>query len=84
MTLTEYVNQKKPEFMPNVQLAENEINTHSSITIYKDTLTLVTVKGFEQFEYILKNGSGPLFSTDTHGNPTKLSCFSYNPITTPV
>lgn len=75
MNLTEYKNQKEPVRGNRVILNKLEYNNFGSVKVGVDIYNSIVIKDYPQYNYILKNGSGYLFTTDADGNPQKASVF---------
>lgn len=81
MTLTEYLNQKEPQRMPNVlvELSELTIGTTLRSVNNAQTRTQVFFKTnhplLQGAEYCLVNNGRTLMTTDSDGNPKRYSCF---------
>lgn len=79
MTLTEYQNQRQIERLASgtVLLQHGEYKEGATITISggTETLTQIFMSQFGYAEYVVKNGSGTLYTTDDHGNPKHRSVF---------
>lgn len=79
MTLLEYVNQVDPVPFPNVFLELGEYTVGGSYTNEEqDVCTLITINHYPQYNYILINNFGRLYSADSYGNKKKASVFLIN------
>lgn len=78
MTLTEYLNQKKAERMPDVHLQEGEYRI-GSILLHRDSvIRQIFINKWPLTEYVQIGDDKRLYTTDSHGNPKSKSCFIIN------
>lgn len=80
MTLNQYLNQKDPTPFTRVLVSHNEVIFGPSIELANgEVLTEVYFNAPElTHAYIVKgkDKKGVLFTTDNHGNPKMISCFT--------
>lgn len=72
--LTEYLNQENPVRMPRVVLQDDEYTLGFELKTINSTVQEVYIKGIP-YTYCMYNGRSILYTTDSDGNPKKLSCF---------
>lgn len=75
MNLTDYLNQAEPTKHNTVVLNCLEYVNFGAIKIGTDILNSIKILEYPNYNYVLKNGSGYLYTTDAHGNPKKASVF---------
>ena len=75
MNLTKYKNQENPTRGNKVILSNLEFTNFGFIKLGTEIYYNIVIKDYPQYNYILKNGKGYLFTTDKHGNPKKPSTF---------
>jgi hypothetical protein len=78
MTLHEYIHQREPARMPQVELQRGEFKLGTTIKVGggAETLTQVFINEFAGIEYVKKKYESRLYTTDRAGNPRELSCFN--------
>lgn len=79
MKYSEYLTQENPVRMPNVIVDPMWYTLGHTIRLSampNDTITQITLKGLEQYNYVLKGKDKRVWTTDQDGNPKSRSCFS--------
>ena len=75
MNLTEYLEQTDPQRQQKVVLNNLEFDVYGAIKCGQDYYNSIRIKEYPNYIYVLKNGSGYLYTTDEHGNQKSKSCF---------
>ncbi len=75
ISLEEYNNQEIPKRGNKVLLKPDEYNIHFSFKYQKGIETMISVKGYEGYEYSLMGKKGFLYTVDQDGNRGAASVF---------
>lgn len=79
MTMQEYLNQKDPQRQTKVDIQKGEYETRYKQPCPADRrgnyMQEIVLNAYPKFTYIVFDGHGRLWRTDSDGNATKESCF---------